>query len=247
MSVTVLYQIYNFRSNFIFSFLTLISLLTAAILKGKGRYEPMHSKFFAPLLLLQIIGMLYWWTPISAHDAFYPHHREDFENMARRRELRTTVLLCTVAFLAVLTAVVYAALRNSKDENDIDKRDAKTVQERLTSAANSAANAALQVLNANGNTAEAATTCLTTYAEACGVMSRPPRYAENQAVSNPYQIRCKIGTDVVTLSIDTESIRLKAEYDPSKTGFSTQGPSTNATVSVVLRRAGERNGEDMTD
>ena len=199
----------------------------------------MHSKFFARLLLLQVIGTLYWWTPISAHDTFYPHHREDFENMARRRELRTTVLLCTVAFLVVLTAVVYAALRNSKNENDIDKHDTETVQERLTSAVNRAANTALQALNANGNIAEAATTCLTTYAEACGATWRPPRYAENQAVSKPYQIRCKIGTDVVTLSIDTEKIRLKAEYDPSKTGFGTQGPSTNATASVVLRRSGE--------
>ena len=162
--------------------------------------------------------------------------------MARRRELRTTVLLCTAAFLAVLMGVVYAALRNSKDENDIDKRDAKTVEERLTRAANSAANAALQTLNANGNTTEAATTCLTTYAEMCGAMWRPRRYAENQAVSAPYQIRCKIGTDVVTLSIDTETIRLKAEYDPTKTGFRTRGPSTHATASVVLSRSGEENG-----
>ncbi len=202
----------------------------------------MRLKFFALLLLLQSIGMLYWCPLISAHDAFYPHHREDFENMARRRELRTTVLLCTAAFLAVLTAVVYTALRNTKDDNDIDKRDAKTIQERLTSAANRAANATLQTLNANGNTAEAATTCLTAYAEACGVTWHPPRYAEKQIVSNPYQIRCKIGTDVITLSIDTESIRVKAEHDSSKTGFRTQGPSKSATASVVLRRSGERNG-----
>ena len=200
----------------------------------------MHSKFFALLLLLQSIGMLYWCTPISAHDTFYPHHREDFENMARRRELRTTVLLCTAAFLAVLTTIVYAALRNSKDENDIDKRDAETVQERLTSATNSAANAAMQTLNANGNTAEAATTCLITYAEACGVTWRPPRHVENQTVSNPYQIRCKIGADVVTLSVDTESIRLKAEHDPSKTGFSPHGSSKSVTASVVLRKSGEK-------
>ncbi len=202
----------------------------------------MRLKFFYLLLLLQSIGMLYWCPPISAHDTFYPHHREDFENMARRRELRTTVLLCTAAFLAVLTAIVYAALRKSKDENDIDKRDAKTVQKRLTNAANRAANAALQTLNTNGNAAEAATTCLTTYAEARGATWRPPRYAENQTVSDPYQIRCKIGKDVVTLSIDTESIRLKAEYDPSKSGFSPQGPSKSATASVVLKRYGEGDG-----
>ena len=162
--------------------------------------------------------------------------------MARRRELRTTVLLCTAAFLAVLMAVIYTALRNTKDENDIDKRDAKTVQERLTNATNSAANAALQTLNANGNIAEAATTCLTTYAEACGAIWRPPRHAESQAASNPYQIRCKIGADVITLSIDTESIRLKAEHDPSKSGFSPQGPSKSATASVMLRRSGEEIG-----
>ena len=201
----------------------------------------MRLKFFSLLLLLQSIGMLYWCTPISAHDTFYPHHREDFENMARRRELRTTVLFCTAVFLAVLTTVVYAALRNTKDENDIDKRDAETVQERLTSATNRAANAAIQTLNANGNTAEAATTCLITYAEACGTTWHPPRYAENQAVSNPYQIRCKIGADVVTLSIDTESIRLKAEHDPSKTGFSPHGPSKSVTASVMLRKSGEEN------
>ena len=202
----------------------------------------MHLKFLSLLLLLQFIGTLYWGTPIAAHDAFYPHHREDFENMARRRELRTTVLICTAAFLAVLTAVVYAALRNSKNENDIDKRDAQTVQERLANAANSAANAALQTLNANGNITETVTTCLTTYAETCGVTWRPRPYTENRTVPNPYQMRCKIGADVVTLSIDTASIRLKAEHDPSKTGFSTQGPSKTATASVVLRRACEKNG-----
>ena len=202
----------------------------------------MHPKFFTLLLLLQSISILYASTPISAHDAFYPHHRGDFENIARRRELRTTVLLSTVAFLVVLTAIVYAALRNSKDKSNIDKRDAKTVQERLTNAANSAASAALQTLNANGNIAAATTTCLTTYAEACGVKWRPRPYAENQAVSDPYQIRCKIGTDIVTFSVDAQSIRLKTEHDPSKTGFGTQGPSKRTTASVVLRRSGETNG-----
>ena len=202
----------------------------------------MRLKFFSLLLLLQLIGTVYWCTPISAHDAFYPHHREDFENMARRRELRTTVLICTAAFLAVLTAVVYAALRNSKNQNDIDTRAAQTVQERLANAANSAANAALQTLNANGNIAEAATTCLTTYAETCGVTWRPRPYTENRTVPNPYQMRCKIGADVVTLSIDTTSVRLRAEHDPSQTGFSTQGQSKNTTASVVLRRSGEKNG-----
>ena len=58
-------------------------------------------------LLLLSVGMLCWWTPVLAHDAFYPHHREDFENMTRRRELRGTVLLSTAVFLCVLGTVVY--------------------------------------------------------------------------------------------------------------------------------------------
>ena len=205
----------------------------------------MLRKFFSFLMLLQSIGMLCWCTPISAHDAFYPHHREDFENMARRRELRTIVLLCTAAFLCVLTAIVYAALRNSRDDNDIDNRDVQTVQERLTDAANRAANAALQELDANENIAEAATICLTTYAEASGVTWRPRRYADNREASVPYQIRCKIGADVITFSIDAEVIQLKAERDLSKTGFSRQGPSKSVTATAVLRRSEEENREDV--
>ena len=66
-----------------------------------------------------------------AHDAFYPHHREDFENMTRRRELRGTVLLSTAVFLSILGTVVYVALRKSKDTDNTDESDTKTVQERL--------------------------------------------------------------------------------------------------------------------
>ena len=80
----------------------------------------MLPKYFVMLLLLVCYA-----TPVSAHDAFYPHHRDDFENMARRRELRTTVLLSTAAFLCVLGAVVYIALRRSTDNSDVDKVDLK--------------------------------------------------------------------------------------------------------------------------
>ena len=153
----------------------------------------MLQKFlFSPLLLL-FLGILCWTTPISAHDAFYPHHREDFENMARRRELRTTVLLSTVAFLCLLGAVVYIALRRSTDDSDVDAVDAKTVQERLTDAANGAARAAQQLLNTTGDIAEAATACFTTYAEAFGLTWRPPSYEQRRPESVPYLMRCKIG------------------------------------------------------
>ena len=198
----------------------------------------MLQKFLFSLLLSLSVGILYSGTPISAHDAFYPHHREDFENMARRRELRTTVLLSTAAFLCVLGAVVYVALRRSIDDNDVDEVDVKTVQERLTDAANRAARAARQVLDTTGDITEAATACFTTYAEACGMTWRPPSY-EQRRPEVPYQMRCKIGADVVTLSIDTQVVQLKVEHVPSKIGLSSQEASKSVSATVVLERSGK--------
>lgn len=194
--------------------------------------------FFYPLFLLSI-GVLYWSTPIFAHDALYPHHREDFESMTRRRELRGTVLLSTAVFLSVLGSVVYVALRKSKDADNADENDGKTVQERLESAAHRAAGAARDVLSAEGNVAEAAETALTVYAEASGMTWRQPSDGKRRTESIPYQIRCKIGSDVVTLSINTKVIQLKVEHNFSKTGFGSQGNGKNASANVVLRVAGE--------
>ena len=199
----------------------------------------MLPKFFSFLLLLLSLGILYSSTPISAHDAFYPHHREDFENMSRRRELRTTVLLSTAAFLCVLGAVVYVALRRSTDDSDVDEVDAEAVQERLTDAANGAARAAQQLLDTTGDIAEAATACFTTYAEAFGVTWRPPSYEQRRPESVPYQMRCKIGADVVTLSIDTQVVQLKVEHTPSKIGLSSQEASKSVSATVVLERSGK--------
>ena len=199
----------------------------------------MLQKFLFSLLLLLSVGILPSSTPISAHDAFYPHHREDFENMARRRELRTTVLLSTVVFLCVLGAVVYVALRGSTDDSDVDEVDAKTVQERLSDAANGAARAAQQGFDTTGDVAEAATACFTTYAEALGVTWRPPSYEQRRSESVPYQMRCKIGADVVTLSIDTQVVQLKVEHTPSKIGLSSQEASKSVTATVVLKRSGK--------
>lgn len=195
----------------------------------------MFRRFFPYSLLLLSVGILCWWTPVLAHDTFYPHHREDFENMTRRRELRGTVLLSTAVFLCVLGTVVYVALRKSKDTDNTDESDTKTVQERLGAAANGAAGAAKRVLNADGNVAAAAEAALTTYAEASGVTWRPRSDGKGRAESVPYQIRCKIGSDVVTLSIDAEVIQLKAEHDFSKTGFGSYGAAGKARTSVVLR------------
>ena len=195
----------------------------------------MLRKSFPILLLLLCHG-----TPISAHDAFYPHHREDFENMARRRELRTTVLLSTAVFLGILGTVVYIALRRNTDDRDVDEVDTKTAQAHLEHAINRAANAAQQALEAKGDITEAATVCLTTYAEASDATWRPHSYGQPPPESVPYQIRCKIGTDVVTLSINTKVIQLKVERGLSKTGFGSQGSSKSVSATVVLERSDQR-------
>ena len=86
---------------------------------------------------------------------------------------------------------------------------------------------------------EAATACFTTYAEAFGVTWRPRSYEQGRPESVPYQIRCKIGADVVTLSIDTEVVQLKAEHAPSKIGVGSQEASKSARATVVLKRSDE--------
>ena len=195
----------------------------------------MLRNFLYFLLLLLSVGMLCWSPPIFAHDAFYPHHREDFESMTRRRELRGTVIWSTTVFLCVLGTVVYIALRKIKDADDIDERETKTVQERLADAANRAANAAKYVLNTEGDIAKAAETALTTYAEATGVTWQSRSYGRSRAESVPYQIRCKIGTDIVTLNINTEVVQLKAEHNFPKSDVGSHG--TSGSANVVLRIA----------
>ena len=191
-----------------------------------------------PLLLLSI-GMLCWCTPISAHDAFYPHHREDFENMTRRHELRGTVILSTIAFVGVVGTIIYMALRKSSTDDKTDQIEAKTVQERLAYAANNAATAARHALNTNSNIEEAVATALTTYAETSGVSWQRRSYGQSSAESIPYQIRCKIGNDVVTLSINASVIEVKADHYFSKTGLGSQGSSKGASATAVLRISGE--------
>lgn len=170
----------------------------------------MLRKFFLTLLLLLSIGMLCWRATVSAHDAFYPHHREDFERMTRRRQLRGTVLLSTAAFFGILAAVVYFGLRKSEV---VDNEHEKTDQARLERITNESAKAAQHVLNAKGSIPEAMEATLTAYAQSSGVVWKTRSPGSGNAM------RCKIGSDVVTLSIHTESgaevVRLKAEHQDS--------------------------------
>lgn len=155
--------------------------------------------------------------------------------MTRRRELRGTVILSTTVFLCVLGTIVYIALRKIKDADDMDESEAKTVQERLVDAANRAAHAAKYVLNTEGNIAKAAETALTTYAEASGVTWQSRSYGRSRTESAPYQIRCKIGADTVTLNINTEVVQLKAEHNFPKSAVGSHGILKSANV--VLRIA----------
>ena len=107
----------------------------------------------------------------------------------------------------------------------------------MTDAANRAARAARQVLDTTGDITEAATACFTTYAEAFGMTWRRPSYEQPRPELVPYQTRCKIGADVVTLSIDTQVVQLKVEHAPSKIGLSSQGSSKNVSATVVLERS----------
>ena len=204
----------------------------------------LRSLFFLPLLLLSI-GMLCWCTSASAHDAFYPHHREDFENMKRRRELRGTVIFSTIVFVGVVGAIVYIALRKSSTDDKTHQMETKTVQERLADATNNAAKAARHVLNTNSDIKEAVATALTTYAETSGVTWQPSTYStygQGSTESVPYQIRCKIGDDIVTLSINTNVVQVKADHYFSKTGFGTQEIPKGASATAVLRIRGEEDG-----
>ncbi len=196
---------------------------------------------YFPLLLL-FIGMLYWCTPISAHDAFYPHHREDFENMTRRRELRGTVILSTIAFVSVVGTIIYMALRKSSTDDKTDQMEAKTVQERLEHAANNAAKAARYALNTNSTIEGTVVTALTSYAATSGVAWRPRSYGRNSAELIPYQIRCKIGHDVVTLSINTDTIQVKADHYFSKTGLGAQDGLKGVSATATLKIKGEEEG-----
>jgi len=196
----------------------------------------MHRFLF---FLLLFISMLCWRTPITAHDAFYPHHREDFENMARRRQLRGTVILSTIVFVGVVGTIIYVAMRKSIADNKTDHIETKTIQERLAYAANHAAEAAQHVLKTNNNIKEAATTALTTYAETSGVSWQPRSHGLANAESVPYHIRCKIGNDVVTLSIKANTIQVKTDHYFSKTGFGSRGISKGASATAVLRIRGE--------
>ncbi len=165
------------------------------------------------------VGLFCAAAPLSAHDAFYPHHREDFDSLTRRHELRGTVLLITAGFLGLLATLVYFGLRKSRA---VDDEPEQTHRARLTASANEAAKAAQRVLNANGTVSAAMEAALAAYAQASGGIWKTRSGVRGNA------IRCKIGADVVTLNIDSQSVRLKVAHE-----------RTSATVTLRVERSEE--------
>ncbi len=195
-----------------------------------------HRKPLPLFALLLALTLLCWSPQSSGHDAVYPHHREDFEDIARRRDTRTIALLSTAIFVCALGVVITIAYRQSREsESESESPPTKQAQTRAAGAAESAAAAAKQVIDDGGNVADAADTALRTYAEASGTIWRPRGSGRGTrpAATVPYRIRCRIGTDRVHLSITATSLRFAAEPNVYNTGGGSQGPAE--PIKVVLQ------------
>ena len=99
-------------------------------------------------------------------------------------------------------------------------------------------------LNTEGNIAKAAETALTTYAEVSRWnMATAFLWTKTGTESVPYQIRCKIGSDIVTLSINTEVVQLKAVTSllnlSKSAGQDSVRKGHRKVHNVVLKIAGE--------
>lgn len=79
---------------------------------------------------------------VSAHDAFYPHHMQDFGMVRSRERVRTTVVISTAIFVLLLAGVIVLAIRKGRVETDELQQDARQA---LQNAAESAAMAASKV------------------------------------------------------------------------------------------------------
>ena len=164
----------------------------------------MKRKQLSTILRIMTIGLTLLTSFALAHDAFYPHHREDFEAIARQRELRGAVLIITVGFVSVLVGVLYLALRKGQEA---DQTQWQTEQGRLEYASNRAAQAAHTVLLVQG-ASEAIRAALAAYANASGAA-----WNQKSVVVTGTAIRCKIGSDMVIIRIFDRGDKCQIEVD----------------------------------
>jgi low affinity Fe/Cu permease len=137
----------------------------------------------------------------SAHDAFYPHHRQDFQEIQQNRG---KIAVITAAFLTLLTVGIVFGLK--KGDLDVNE-DTKMVQERLRRYALEAAKAAMVLLKDDPSGALKAS--IRTYAQTAGAkdgkQETRDREAEKdqkgQSTGYVSSISCKIGEDFLKAKI----------------------------------------------
>ena len=161
------------------------------------------------LIVLVILKWLVLPQEVTAHDAFYPHHSQDFSpaEVERRKDLRITVLIITLAFAVLMTILISLAFSQTpkvgatQQEND---------QHRLNQRVNQAVEAASQEMMANGTTSRAISAALTAYASNAGV-------SWHQQPITGDRVRCKIGSDVVIINVNSQQIDMQVSSKDTST------------------------------
>ena len=147
---------------------------------------------------------------VDAHDAFFPHHRDDL----RKDEMRLTVVFITVGFVIVLGAIFYVVLRGETEES---QRTRESEEDRLEGAANEAAHVGRAKLLEGGTPEATIHAALAAYAERVEADWNP-----TSVLVEGNAIRCQIGGDVVVIRIfeqaDTKKIEVKASRENVTTG-----------------------------
>ena len=152
------------------------------------------------LIVLVILKWLVLTQQVTAHDAFYPHHSQDFSptEIKQREDLRITVLIITLTFVVLMTTLIYftfgqtSKISTTQQEND---------QHRLNQLANQATEVALQRIKANGTINQSISDALAAYASNTGVSWH------QQSITGD-RVRCKIGSDVVIISVNSQQIEM---------------------------------------
>ena len=154
------------------------------------------------LIVLVILKWLVLLQEVTAHDAFYPHHGQDFSptEVERRKDLKLTVLIITLAF-AVFMAVLISLVVKQIPKADVTQQE--NDQDRLNQLVNQAVKVARQEIMAHRTTSLAISAALTAYASNTGVLWHQQPITGNS-------VRCKIGSDVVTVRINSQQIEMQA-------------------------------------
>jgi hypothetical protein len=164
--------------------------------------------------LILLTFLVFQARPAHSHDASYPHHREDFEAITRRREMRIPVLIITAGFVAVLAGVFYTALRSGRDA---EAGRHETESDRLERGVKTAARAARFALSERQPVEAAIRAALAAYAGIAGVIWR-----QQSLIVNGSSIRCKLGADVVVIRIFDRGDKYEIEACAAADGVNTR-------------------------